>query len=927
MAKFTIDLSGRRGLATNFFGDLNDTTAKPHLRYLGSEGQFADGIYNPFKLYGYLSPANNTFASLTGALNATIIATEYDSINDDMYLAEEGAVIWRLDGLDDTSLTADTTVNQSGTETLNDLNIYEINGSRALFYTYKLEGTRTDLGYVGLDATSGASFLDNIDGDNTTEKGVVTGGGSTQAIAQSYVQSTAFSFDRVILPVTRIATDNGGYTIQVDVQKDAWTGNTASALFNGTDEYYSVNDNAALNLDSLTIEAWILVTGGGVQNIVAQADLTDNTNIAYRLYYQSDTGDMKVDLGTATETFTITQAVTNVANQWAHVAVTRDSVTGDVKFYINAEQVGTTQTSTTDALQDSGLPLVIGAAHDSSVSTHVQFFNGNIKEVRIWNDVRTASEIKDNYKTTLVGNESGLVAYYQMNGASGTDSTSNNLDLTASETPTTSTSVPPGYPDGVSLGTATGTLSDLGADGAIEDLSLVTFDFSSTISISASEKFFIILEPSSFGDMGAEDEFHWLGRSSDSITNGYIATYDGTDWATTDNDSDLDLMINLRSSQTYGSSVLASSTSFSPDADVFMVNADNGFMYIFEDNKVHKLDGGDTGGLRGTFNELVLRFPAYFKITDAIDTRGRMYIAVQANPLSDDSDVRAYSEGTCGIYLWDRLSTIVGTRDFLPLYGVRDIKKLYITPQGDVRAICIGDDRFVQIRSISNNGKIIERLGMSAYPEKRDSLKTMGEATVWLGADGVYYAHGQVAPNEPEALYKIGSINPTGAFSTGAIFVGDSESTQSRQAIVASFTDTADDKLVRWYPHGTGTIDAAAQLAHSGSVFTMLTPLPSLSNVRYINIFGAPTSTDNTDDIANVKIYFNQSSTPWATKVVTKAQMKKGWYEIPVNKQNVNFIQIEIEWATDETIGADTFYPMYAEVEVEDVESAARQKN
>lgn len=72
---------------------------------------------------------------------------------------------------------------------------------------------------------------------------------------------------------------------------------------------------------------------------------------------------------------------TIAANQWQHVAVTTD--TG-----INAGD------------------LDIGAAGSN-------YLQGKMDEVRIWNDVRTATEIRDNMCKSLVGNEDGLVAYYR----------------------------------------------------------------------------------------------------------------------------------------------------------------------------------------------------------------------------------------------------------------------------------------------------------------------------------------------------------------------------------------------------------------------------------------------------------------------------------------------------------------------------------
>jgi hypothetical protein len=65
-----------------------------------------------------------------------------------------------------------------------------------------------------------------------------------------------------------------------------------------------------------------------------------------------------------------------------------------------------------------------------------QFFNGNINEIRIWNNSRTQTEIQTNMNTVLLGNEPGLVAYYDCNqGTPGGNNTSEiNLNNSSSVT-------------------------------------------------------------------------------------------------------------------------------------------------------------------------------------------------------------------------------------------------------------------------------------------------------------------------------------------------------------------------------------------------------------------------------------------------------------------------------------------------------------
>ena len=56
-------------------------------------------------------------------------------------------------------------------------------------------------------------------------------------------------------------------------------------------------------------------------------------------------------------------------------------------------------------------------------------------EVRIWDDIRTDSEISDNRLKCLVGNEANLQAYWRFDN-NPNDETSNGNDLTENNSPT-----------------------------------------------------------------------------------------------------------------------------------------------------------------------------------------------------------------------------------------------------------------------------------------------------------------------------------------------------------------------------------------------------------------------------------------------------------------------------------------------------------
>jgi hypothetical protein len=102
--------------------------------------------------------------------------------------------------------------------------------------------------------------------------------------------------------------------------------------------------------------------------------------------------------------------------KWEHVSWTYES--NLVTVYVNGESLGTTF---------SRGPLANGAILYWNIigKSPSHSLHGEIDEVRIWNDVRTLTEIKDNMFKELNGNENGLIAYYKMTEGSGTTVTDN----------------------------------------------------------------------------------------------------------------------------------------------------------------------------------------------------------------------------------------------------------------------------------------------------------------------------------------------------------------------------------------------------------------------------------------------------------------------------------------------------------------------
>ena len=176
---------------------------------------------------------------------------------------------------------------------------------------------------------------------------------------------------------------------------------------NGASQYISVGSPglpaspAALNINIGTVEAWIKTSGPGTvfRAIVAKQyawgifllnnELTIYSWKAGTAFGQHQTGKFLND------------------NVWHHVAFSFQSgVTNGTKIYLDGLLVATT----TMFVDHHYRELQIGEGGGG-----FQHFNGQIDEVRVWNCVRTATEIADNMNVVL-SPQPCLIGYWRMEG-------------------------------------------------------------------------------------------------------------------------------------------------------------------------------------------------------------------------------------------------------------------------------------------------------------------------------------------------------------------------------------------------------------------------------------------------------------------------------------------------------------------------------
>ena len=98
-------------------------------------------------------------------------------------------------------------------------------------------------------------------------------------------------------------------------------------------------------------------------------------------------------------------------NEWNHITIVRDISSSQWSWYINGELTNQISMSNTSIIAGNN-SVYIGEGY-------VYGYAGLIDEVRFWNTAITEQQIREQMHLTLIGNNPGLVAYYQFNKTSG----------------------------------------------------------------------------------------------------------------------------------------------------------------------------------------------------------------------------------------------------------------------------------------------------------------------------------------------------------------------------------------------------------------------------------------------------------------------------------------------------------------------------
>jgi hypothetical protein len=167
-------------------------------------------------------------------------------------------------------------------------------------------------------------------------------------------------------------------------------GKVGSAMkFDGVDDYVNFGSSLSLGITDFSISFWLKQgqANGDILNKYSAGStgfrITSNSNA---LSFQANYNGIAYDISTTASA---------LDNNWHHVVLTADRDTS-VTWYVDGTPSGSPDTSNIDVNINSAAILCLGKASWASNN-----YNGSIDELRIWNRSLSATEIRQQYYSSL----------------------------------------------------------------------------------------------------------------------------------------------------------------------------------------------------------------------------------------------------------------------------------------------------------------------------------------------------------------------------------------------------------------------------------------------------------------------------------------------------------------------------------------------
>ncbi|WP_304131339.1 LamG domain-containing protein [Ignavibacterium album] len=231
---------------------------------------------------------------------------------------------------------------------------------------------------------------------------------NSNEILALFNDSTTFYSDSLIayFPLNGNANDssflhNSGTVINAQLTTDRYGINDNAFYFNGSDSRIQVPQNSFYNFGNgdFTFSSWINVSVIAISRIVS-AGYQENDNIwglgfgTHPVWGTGNRINYFVYSGNAYRDFSSDEIIDYDPGEWIFVAASKSG--NQIKFYTNGLSAGS---STINYPSNTNSYLNIGCRQWGS-NNLIEFFNGKIDEVKIFNTSFSDEQIWDMYKTT-----------------------------------------------------------------------------------------------------------------------------------------------------------------------------------------------------------------------------------------------------------------------------------------------------------------------------------------------------------------------------------------------------------------------------------------------------------------------------------------------------------------------------------------------
>jgi hypothetical protein len=262
--------------------------------------------------------------------------------------------------------------------------------------------------------------------DSQVEYGTTTAYGSSTTLDPNKVASHSVPLGGLTAGTTyhyRVKSKDAAGNLATSPDATFSTGSggasQGSLSLNGTTAYAEAPHHADLNTTGdWTVEAWFKdETAGGYNHDTRYILITGDTNSDGEAPYLIgiEWGTLFAGERTGWTNHVVSHSLGGVsANAWHHVAVTMQGSTRQLTIYLDGVQV---KQATLSAQSAAGNTRAVSLGRNGTTG---HYWRGKLDDVRIWNVVRTASQISAAFEVELTSAPAGLVGGWKLNEGSGT---------------------------------------------------------------------------------------------------------------------------------------------------------------------------------------------------------------------------------------------------------------------------------------------------------------------------------------------------------------------------------------------------------------------------------------------------------------------------------------------------------------------------